>query len=901
MGTRTLALIDASNYLYRAFHAIRGLSGPGGRPTNAVYGFATMLNKYRTDRKPDAIAVAFDRKERVFRQDLDETYKAQRQPMPDDLVPQIEDAKRLCEILGYAVVEEPGYEADDLIAAIADAGERAGLRVEVASADKDLFQLVRNDRVVVWHPMKELLLDAGGVAAEFGVPPERVVDVLAIMGDSVDNIPGVPGIGEKGAKELVASLGGLEEIYARLEEIKGKRKEKLLEGKASAFRSRELATLRRDAPAGDLSPDALFSRFVIPELDDARTARLLALYDELGFAKLRRDLLATRPESAAAAPPPREARPGETARFTASATELDALVASALASGRIGLHVEAAPGRPYPPEPLVAVVALPSGEAFGFGLDERGRGALARLLSAPELTITVHDSKRLHVFTSLLGLPPPARLEDVMLAAYVVAPGLHAHDLGGDARALLGCAPDAVPSLKDAFGASGYDSHVSFATDAGLSYLGPRARLPLELYDCLKAKLTPPLESVLERIEKPLVPVLARMELTGVAVARSVLAELSAEFTRRLHELEGEIHEVAGEPFNIGSPLQLGKILFEKLAYPVVRKTSKTKSYATDSDVLEQLAAMSAGKLPRLVLEWRELSKLKGTYVDALPNHIAKDGRIHTRFDQAVAATGRLSSNDPNLQNIPVRNETGRAIRRAFVAPPGRKLVVADYSQIELRILAHLAGDEALVEVFRSGEDIHRATAAKMLGIAPSAVTADQRRGAKTINFGILYGMGPYALSSQLGVSQAEAKAFIKAYFERFPKIRACLDAILKTARETGRTETIFGRTRPIPGLFDRNFAVRSNAERMAMNAPFQGSAADLIKLAMIALDEALAKEVPSARLLLQVHDELVLECDEADAERTARLAKETMEGVEELKAPLVAAVGIGRNWAEAK
>jgi DNA polymerase-1 len=391
------------------------------------------------------------------------------------------------------------------------------------------------------------------------------------------------------------------------------------------------------------------------------------------------------------------------------------------------------------------------------------------------------------------------------------------------------------------------------------------------------------------------------MELQGVAVARGVLAELSAEFTKRLLDVEREIHEIAGEPFNIGSPAQLGKILFEKLNYPVIRKTSKTKSYATDSEVLEELASMSEGKLPSRVLEWRELSKLKGTYVDALPNHIARDGRIHTRFDQAVAATGRLSSTDPNLQNIPIRNETGRSIRRAFVAPQGRKLVVADYSQIELRILAHLAGDEALIEVFRAGEDIHRATAAKMLNIPPATVTADQRRGAKTINFGILYGMGPFALSSQLGVPQAEAKAFIKAYFERFPKIRACLDSILGKARESGATETIFGRSRPIPGLFDRNYAVRSNAERMAMNAPFQGSAADLIKLAMIALDESLAREVPSARLLLQVHDELVLESDEKDAEKTARLAKETMEGVASLAVPLVVDVGIGKNWAEAK
>jgi DNA polymerase-1 len=898
----TLALIDASNYLYRAFHAIRGLSGPGGRPTNAVYGFATMLNKYRADRKPDAIAVAYDRKERTFRHDMDTAYKAQRDQMPDELGPQIEDAKHLCEVLGYAVLEEPGFEADDLIATLAGSASRAGLRVEIASMDKDLLQLVKDDRVVVWHPLDEALLDAAGVVQRFGVPPERVVDVLAIMGDSVDNIPGVHGIGEKGAKELVSTFGSLEDIYARLDEVKGKRREKLLEGKESAFRSRELATLRCDAPVGDVAPESLFDRFRIPDLDDARSAKLLALYDELGFAKLRRDLLAARSQPMLEAPPsaPREEAPAGSMRWEREERKVADFIERALSEERVGLHVESGPGKPYPPEPLVATLALRSGEALTFPLDAAGRTALSRLF-ASGATITVHDAKRLLVAAAVMSLPPPAHVEDVMLSAYMVAPGVHAHDLAGDARALLGCAPEAVPSLKDAFGATGVDSGESFGTDHGLAYLAPRARLPLELHDCLEARLTESTRGVLTRIEKPLVPVLARMELAGIAVDAGVLSELSTDFTKRLASLEKEIHEAAGEPFNIGSPQQLGRVLFEKLAYPVLRKTSKTKSYATDSEVLEQLAALKTGPLPRLVLEWRELSKLKGTYVDALPLHIAKDGRIHTRYDQAVAATGRLSSNDPNLQNIPIRNEAGRAIRRAFVAPEGRRLVVADYSQIELRILAHLSRDEALVDVFRKGEDIHRATAARVFGIDPGLVSQDQRRGAKTINFGILYGMGPYALASQLGVPQAEAKAFIKAYFERFPKIRACLDAILLKARETGATETIFGRTRPIPGLFDRNFAVRSNAERMAMNAPFQGSAADLIKLAMVALDEALLREGRGARLLLQVHDELVLECAEEDAEATARLAKETMEGAAALEVPLTVDVGVGRNWAEAK
>ncbi|HQQ77503.1 MAG TPA: DNA polymerase [Thermoanaerobaculia bacterium] len=483
-----------------------------------------------------------------------------------------------------------------------------------------------------------------------------------------------------------------------------------------------------------------------------------------------------------------------------------------------------------------------------------------------------------------------------------MAPGLHAHDLAGDARGVLNLPPESVPSAKDLNGGDA-PSPATFATEEGRRFLAPRVLLPLALADALAPRLSEgsPLSRVLEELELPLVPVLARMEKAGVAVDRGVLAGLSKEFDGRLAALEAKIHEAAGEPFNIGSPLQLGRVLFEKLGYPAVKKTAKTKSYATGSEVLEELAALSSGPVPSLVLEWREISKLKGTYVDALPAYIASDGRVHTRYDQAVAATGRLSSNAPNLQNIPIRTEAGRAIRRAFVAPEGTKLVAADYSQIELRILAHLSGDEALIDVFRRGEDIHRATAAKIFGLDLAAVTPDQRRSAKTINFGVLYGMGPFALAAQLGVPRAEAKEFIAAYFERFPKIRACLDAILEKARATGGTETILGRVRPIPGLHDRNHNVRANAERMAMNAPFQGSAADLVKKAMLALDAALEKELPGVRLLLQVHDELVLEAPAALAEKAAALARRTMEGAASLAVPLTVDVGIGLNWAEAK
>jgi DNA polymerase-1 len=917
----TIALLDASNYLYRAFYAIRGLTGPGGRPTNAVYGFLNMWRKYRETRKPEAVAVCFDRYEKTFREEMDSSYKAQRQAMPDDLVPQIEDAKRVCRLLGLAVVEEAGYEADDLIGSIAVAASGAGARVEIASADKDLFQLVKDPDVVVWHPVQERLLDEAGVTEFFGVPPSRVIDVLALMGDSSDNIPGVRGIGEKTAKELVTAFGSLDDVYARLDEVKGKRRETLANGREDALLSRTLATVRCDRPL-PAAPEDLLEHFRIRPLTDEAAAQLAAFYEELGFAKLRKELLESRPggsEKAAPAPPGASTAPStlslfaeeagparatDLARWESSAPGLAALEASARKAGRAAVHVESGPGAPWPAPPLAAVVAVPDGETVAFALGSSPGDAGTRTLAAlfRDVSLVAHDAKRLFLAADALGIAPPARALDSMLASYVVSPGLHAHDLAGDARGILNLPPEAVPPLRDLTGPAPVTLDL-LASEAGRKWLTPRARLPLALLEALAPRLHEgsPLRRVLDDIELPLIPVLARMEIAGVAVDRGVLAEMSKEFDGRLAALEAKIHEAAGEPFNIGSPAQLGRILFEKLLYPAVKKTAKTKSWATDSDVLEELAALSTGPVPGLVLEWREIAKLKGTYVDALPLALAADGRIHTRYDQAVAATGRLSSNAPNLQNIPVRTEAGRAIRRAFVAPPGRLLVAADYSQIELRILAHLSGDEALLETFRRGEDIHRATAAKIFGLAPADVTPDQRRGAKTINFGVLYGMGPFALATQLGVPRAEAKEFIAAYFERFPRIRACLDSVLEKARATGGTETIFGRVRPIPGLHDRNHNVRANAERMAMNAPFQGAAADLIKIAMLRLDAALAREIPEARLLLSVHDELVLECPEALAGKTAALARATMEGAATLSVPLTVDVGQGRNWAQAK
>jgi DNA polymerase-1 len=558
----TLALLDASNYLYRAFYAIRGLTGPGGRPTNAVYGFLNMWRKYREVRKPDAVAVAFDRYEKTFREELDATYKAQRQAMPDDLVPQIEDAKRLCRLLGLAVVEEAGYEADDLIGSIAVAASGAGVRVEVASADKDLFQLVKDDAVVVWHPVQERLLDEAGVTEFFGVPPGRVVDVLALMGDSSDNIPGVRGIGEKTAKELISTFGSLEGIYARLEEVKGKRRETLASGREDAFRSRELATVRYDRPL-PAAPEGLFEHFRIRALGDEAVKDLAAFYDELGFAKLKKELLESRPSAPAKGAPevtlslfddasPSRGEP-ETPRWESSAPGLAAIVEAASRARRASVHVECGPGCPWPAPPLAAVVALPGGETAAFALDEAGTRTLGALFA--HVPLVAHDSKRLFLAANALGIAPPARVSDSMLASYVVSPGLHAHDLGGDARAILDLPPEAVPPLKELAGGGPATLEV-LASEAGRRWLAPRARLPLSLMDALLPRLAEgaPLSRVLEEIELPLVPVLASMEIAGVAVDRGVLAVLSKEFDERLAALERKIHEAAGEPFNIGSP-----------------------------------------------------------------------------------------------------------------------------------------------------------------------------------------------------------------------------------------------------------------------------------------------------------------------------------------------------------
>ncbi|MCU0291131.1 MAG: DNA polymerase I [Thermoanaerobaculaceae bacterium] len=834
-----LLLVDGHSNLYRAFFAIRApLSAPDGTPTGAAYAFLRMQHKLLGDLQPTHVAVAFDAGRETFRTRMDPRYKAQRAPMPDDLrlqVPLVQEALR---DLGLVVISEADVEADDVIATLARRAAAEGFEVVVASSDKDLMQLVQDPSVRMWHTRHEKLLDESGVREVFGVPPAQVPEVLAIMGDSSDNVPGCPGIGEKGALALIRQWGTLEAVLAHLDAVTPPRLATLLEThRAEVELSRQLVAVRTDI---EVAPD-LGELLIRPPDREA----LAELYRRLGFTSLLAELEGPAPPVAPTAAP-REV--GREEALTALATSQ-------------------------------VTTAAWSGEELALaGPDEvmvwRGDAPeVARALVSHLEELWCHDAKALLGRLRDAGVEASGVPRDTMLAGYLLAPGEDV-ELGALARRHQ-VVPPADASAAET------------------------ARVVRELRPVLDASLhREGLVPVFTGIEMPLVPVLEAMERTGIRLEPSVLADLSGRLETSLAGLERDIHTEAGGPFNINSSQQLAEVLFARRGLPVVRRTAKTRAPSTDADVLQELAGRGF-RLPALILEFREQAKLKSTYVDALPRQVAADGRIHTRFNQAVAATGRLSSSDPNLQNIPVRSELGRAVRDAFVAAPGHLLVAADYSQIELRVLAHLADEPTLLAAFAAGEDIHAATAALVFGVAAELVGPDQRRAAKTINFGLIYGMGAYSLARDLGVSTGEAQRFIDTYFARLPRVREYLEGIKVQARATGRVSTLFGRIRRIEGLQAANAQLRGNAERQAINAPVQGTAADLIKLAMIRLHERL-RGAP-ARLVLQVHDELIVEAPEADAGATGELMREAMEGVAELRVPLRVDVGAGRSWATAK
>ncbi|AUX27310.1 DNA polymerase I [Sorangium cellulosum] len=883
-----LYLIDLSGYVFRAYHAISPLSSPSGEPTHATYGTVAMLTKLVDERKPAYLGVAMDSPGKTFRDELDARYKAHRPPPPPDLGVQMSRCREIVEAYRIPIFIREGLEADDLIAvAVARAMER-GLRVVIASSDKDLMQLVDGERVVLWDAMRDKVYGEPEVIAKFGVPPGQVRDLLALVGDSSDNVPGVPGVGLKTAAELLAQFGSLASIYARLDEVKKPRiRESLKQNEADALLSQKLVTLDGSAP---VSLDLETLRY-----GGADTGRLRELFTELGFSRFLKAVRAPEPTARAA-----------TYRVITARAELEEFVRKARAAGRLALDVQATSREPMSAHVCGVALACEPGDAVYVPLGHRYLGAPAQLsmrdvdavlgpaLADPELPKVGHDVKFCEVILLRHGIGLVGVAFDTMLASYLLDPEaknqlheLAERELGQKMRTLEEVAPKRRGQAQ-----RGLDE-IELGEASG--FAAAFADVALALTDRLRPRLRAErLEDLLVQIELPLAAVLAEMELTGVLCDPKALAALGAQMTTELAALEQKARELLGHDVNLASPKQLEAVLFDELKLRSQRKTKTGRS--TDADVLEALT--EDHPFPGVVLEHRAIAKLKGTYVDALPRLVHPvTGRIHTRWSQAVAATGRLSSQDPNLQNIPIRTELGRMIRRAFVAPPGSVIVSADYSQIELRVLAHLSRDPVLVDAFRAGQDVHVRTAMEIFGVDEAGVTDEMRRRSKTINFGVIYGMGEAALAKRLDISRAEAARFIDAYFSRYRGVHEFMERTMADARRSESVRTLLGRRRLLPDLRSSDRMRRAQAERIAQNTPIQGTAADLLKLAMVRVPRPV---VPGARMVLTVHDELAFEVPvEAVDEAKARI-REAMESVFPLDVPLVVDIGHGPTWADA-
>ena len=879
-----LVLIDGFHNIFRAFFAIRNLSNSKGLPTNAVFGFVQILRKVLKDEAPDFIGVALDISDKTVRTEKYAEYKANRAPMPDDLVPQIPYVRRAIEAFRIPRLELDNYEADDVMGTLAKKAAATGYDVVLVSADKDLMQLV-GPHVTLFHTGRNKRYDEAGVAEDFGVPPAQVADVLALMGDAVDNVPGVPGIGEKGARQLIVEFGSVEALLDRAAEVPRKAyREGLLAHREQALLSKDLVTIHTDLPI-EIHPESL-------QLDPPDADLLRALYAELEFFTLLAELDAVS-TSGSGLP----ASGGGDVPAVPAVLSVEEWEELAAAVGKDVTVVLAEAGAP-----VALAVASSSVDRRGW-VDLRSpemRAAVVATLSAwfaePAREIVGCDLKELLRLAPAAGEICVARLFDLMLASYLAKASVHGHSLDEIALERTGSKPGGA---KEA----GFDKGVEPPVgDERLGrWVGARLALVERLAPVLRQELGEgALRELYVGIEAPLMPVLVGMEEIGIRLDVEFLARMSTELGGEIAGLEAEIYRLAGERFNIQSPQQLGTILFDKLKLPAGKKTKKTKSYSTGADTLDELAA-AGHELPQYLLRFRELAKLKSTYVDALPQLVAPDGRLHTRFQQAVAATGRLSSVNPNLQNIPIRTEAGMKIRKAFCAAPGALLVAADYSQIELRVLAHIAGEKAMIDAFLTGEDIHRSTAATVLGVSVDFVSAEQRRAAKTINFGLIYGMSAYGLAQALGISTKEAEQFIAVYFARYSGVQGYMQETLAAAERDGRVETLYGRRRYLPDIQSKNWNLRENARRVAINARIQGTAADLMKLAMIAVDRRLRAEHPQARLLLSVHDELVVEAPAGEAAAVAELVRGEMSGVAELAVPLVVDSGVGPTWFDAK
>ena len=911
MSARKLILVDGSGYLYRAFHALPPLSNSKGEPTGAVLGVLNMLNKMVKEESPDRIAVVFDAPGRTFRDDLFEQYKAHRAPMPDDLRAQVQPLYETVAAMGLPLLRVLGVEADDVIGTLAKQGAAAGYDVLISTGDKDMAQLV-GPGVGLINTMSNTRLDRSGVKSKFDVYPEQIADYLALVGDSSDNIPGVTGVGPKTAAKWLNQYQTLDALMAHAADIGGKVGENLRNERAMLELSRRLATIDTG-----LDLEVTADELVAGAPDQSR---LRELYTRLELRALLRALSSPAEPSSPAAPP------AQTVTAPAGAAQVSAVpreyhnVVSQQALDEWLQKLAAAPlisfdtqtdNRNYMQSRIVGLAfAVAPGQAayVPLGHDYAGAppqldrekvlAAFKPLLEDASRTKVGHHLKNdMHVLAGH-GIALSGQRFDPMLESYVINSTATRHDMDSTAQRYLGMGTIHYEDVagKGAKQIPFNEVEVERAGEYAAEDADVTLRLHLDLWPRIES--TANLKSVYETIEQPLVPVLYRMERSGVLVDRALLAAQGSELAARMLELTKQAHLEAGSAFNVDSPKQLQEILFGKLGIPVIRKTP-TGQPSTAEDVLEELAA--AYPLPRLILEYRELAKLKSTYTDNLPKQIdPTSGRIHTSYHQAVAATGRLSSADPNLQNIPIRTKEGRRIRQAFIAPPGHSLVAADYSQIELRIMAHLSGDESLLRAFAEDRDVHQATAAEVFATPAHAVSADQRRSAKAINFGLMYGMSAFGLAKQLGIGRGEAQKYMDVYFERYPGVKRYMEETRGRARDMGFVETVFGRRLYLPDIQSRNQQLRQYAERSAINAPMQGTAADIIKRAMIEVDAWLQRTRLPARLIMQVHDELVLEVADEHVAAIAGPLREHMAQAAALTVPLKVDIGFGHNWDEA-
>lgn len=939
---RHVVLVDASGYIFRAFHAIKILNSPNGTPVNAVYGYITMLMKLLDDMKPDHIAVIFDSARKTFRNDLAPSYKANRSEPPDELVPQFPLVREATRAFNFDCIELNGFEADDLIATYAKHAMEAGADVTIVSSDKDLMQLV-SEQVSMFDPIKNRKIGPEQVLEKFGVPPAKVVDVQSLAGDSTDNVPGVPGIGVKTAAQLIQEYGDLDTLLARASEIKQtKRRESLIEHADKARLSRELVRLRSDVPLP----------FPLEQLERRQPNMdlLTQFLQEQGFksilARIQSRIKDDQGSSATLSTPPLTEEPGATTKpetttrptkacyeLIQTVPALQAWVEEATRRGIVAVDTETTSLDQTRAELVGISLGLDPGHACYVPVGHVAPGTSSRMdLLSHDTSVSSQDQpeqiplqQALNILEPLLTDPAVLKIghnikydivvlrryglnvspvDDTMLLSYVLEGGLHGHGMDELAERMLG---HTTIKFKDVTGSG--KSQVTFdqvPLDKALEYAAEDADVTFQLHHVLKPRLiSEHMTTVYETLERPLIPVLATMEQTGIKVDVSQLKQVSQDFSRRLQELEHDIHRLAGKNFNVGSPKQLGEVLFDHLALGGGQK-GKAGSYGTGADVLESLAAQGH-ELPSRVLEWRHLEKLRSTYADALIHQINPDtNRVHTSYAMASAATGRLSSTDPNLQNIPIRTEEGRRIRRAFVTEPGCTLLSLDYSQIELRLLAHVADIPVLKKAFWEGQDIHALTASQVFGLPLENMDAALRRKAKAINFGIIYGISPFGLARQLGVEQSEAASYIKTYFEQYPGIQDYMERTKQFCRQHGYVQTLFGRRCHVPGIHDKNPARRNFSERAAINAPLQGTAADILKRAMIRVPAALAQHglTAQAKMLLTVHDELLFEVDEAAVEQTTAVIKQVMEAATlpalQLSIPLTVEAGHGPSWDKA-